>query len=585
MKNILGFIIENILKKNIFLLILLILSMLIEAALAVSSVITIVPFVEIVLNPELQNLNKITAFILKIFDKLNISGNYFSFGILFFLTNLIKALVSLKVLQIILKIKFRIIKSFRMSLLNSSLSSKWKFFSGIGRGKLMNSLNEELNKISDFFSEIATAISYIIQICAYLILPFILNYKITLTVIIFTFVLLIPFVFLNKILLKLGKENIAAGNSVIGLINESLQAAKVIISYGNKNKSLNKIGKQTENYNKTAIRQRLLQSLSSNAFKPIAILILIITFGYVGNIKANLSYLAAIFWSLYSSLPLLAIVLRSNLRLATYFPSLQQYSELKNRSILFKESYGKEKVSRIINSIKIKNIYFNYEKKENIIENLSLEINANKITSIVGKSGSGKSTISDILIGLQDIKKGGIFFDDKKLDDLDLNFLREKISLVPQEPILFYDTIKNNLTWSKTDASENDIIDSLKLANAYDFVMKLPKKLETVVGERGTELSGGERQRIVLARAFLRNPTLLILDEATSGLDKISENKIKESILSISKNTTILIIAHKSPLIEASNYIYVLRDKKIAEEGSYNKLKENPNSAFNLINY
>ena len=128
MKNILGFIIENILKKNIFLLILLILSMLIEAALAVSSVITIVPFVEIVLDPELQNLNKITAFILKIFDKLNISGNYFSFGILFFLTNLIKALVSLKVLQIILKIKFRIIKSFRMSLLNSSLSSKWKFF-------------------------------------------------------------------------------------------------------------------------------------------------------------------------------------------------------------------------------------------------------------------------------------------------------------------------------------------------------------------------------------------------------------------------------------------------------------------------
>ena len=222
----------------------------------------------------------------------------------------------------------------------------------------MNSLNEELNKISDFFSEIATAISYIIQICAYLILPFILNYKITLTVIIFTFVLLIPFVFLNKILLKLGKENIAAGNSVIGLINESLQAAKVIISYGNKNKSLNKIGKQTENYNKTAIRQRLLQSLSSNAFKPIAILILIITFGYVGNIKANLSYLAAIFWSLYSSLPLLAIVLRSNLRLATYFPSLQQYSELKNRSILFKESYGKEKVSKIINSIKNKKYLF-----------------------------------------------------------------------------------------------------------------------------------------------------------------------------------------------------------------------------------
>ncbi len=585
MKNILSFVIQNIIKNNIFLLILLIFSMLIEAVLAISSVITIVPFVEIVLNPELQNLNKITEFILKIFSQLNINGNYFSFGILFFLTNFIKALVSLRVLQIILKIKFKIIKSFRMSLLNSSLSSKWSFFSGIGKGKLMNSLNEELNKISDFFSEIATAISYIIQICAYLILPFILNYKITLTVMILTFILLVPFIFLNKKLLKLGKKNIAAGNLVIGLINESLQAAKVIISYGNKGKSLMRIENETENYNQTAIRQRLLQSLSSNAFKPIAILILIITFGYVGNIQANLSYLAAIFWSLYSSLPLLAIILRSNLRLATYFPSLQQYSELKNRSTSFKEKQGKERVGKLMNSIKIKNVSFNYTKNENILENLSLEINVNQITSIVGKSGSGKSTISDILIGLQDIKKGEIFFDNKNLNDLDLNLLRENISLVPQEPILFYDTIKNNLIWSKTNASESEIINSLKLANAYDFVMQLPKKLETIVGERGSELSGGERQRIVLARAFLRNPTLLILDEATSGLDKISENKIKESILNLSKHTTILIIAHKSPLIEASNYIYVLEDKKITEKGSYNKLKDDPNSAFNLINY
>ena len=390
MKNILSFVIQNIIKNNIFLLILLIFSMLIEAVLAISSVITIVPFVEIVLNPELQNLNKITEFILKIFSQLNINGNYFSFGILFFLTNFIKALVSLRVLQIILKIKFKIIKSFRMSLLNSSLSSKWSFFSGIGKGKLMNSLNEELNKISDFFSEIATAISYIIQICAYLILPFILNYKITLTVMILTFILLVPFIFLNKKLLKLGKKNIAAGNLVIGLINESLQAAKVIISYGNKGKSLMRIENETENYNQTAIRQRLLQSLSSNAFKPIAILILIITFGYVGNIQANLSYLAAIFWSLYSSLPLLAIILRSNLRLATYFPSLQQYSELKNRSTSFKEKQGKERVGKLMNSIKIKNVSFNYTKNENILENLSLEINVNQITSIVGKSGSGK---------------------------------------------------------------------------------------------------------------------------------------------------------------------------------------------------
>ncbi len=583
--NNLRYVIGNILKNNIALFTALILAMLTEALMAISSVVTIVPFVDIILNSQSDSSNQVTKFFNNILNYFGLSGNYLTFGLLFFFTNLLKALISIKVLEIILKIKFQIIKSFRMSLLDASFSSQWKFFNGLGKGKLMNSLNEELNKISDLFSELATAASYSIQILAYLVLPFIFDYKITILVLITTLGLLLPFIFLNRILLRLGKKNTEAGNFVIGLINESIQAAKIIISYGNKKKNLDKIKEATEEFNTTAIKQRILQSLSSNAFKPTAILILILIFGYVGDIQSNLTYLAAIFWSLYSALPLLAILLRSNLKLATYFPSFEQYNDLKNKAIKFQFNSGIKKIENIENKIYLKNLSFHYDNKINILENLNLEIKKNKITSIVGKSGSGKSTISDLLLGLQSPHEGEIFFDNDKINNIDIEFLRKKISFVPQDPILFYDTIRNNLIWAQSNPSEDDIIKSLKLANAYDFIMALPKKLDSVVGERGSELSGGERQRIVLARAFLRKPFLLILDEATSGLDKISENIIRDTLKELSKNTTILVIAHKSKIIEASDYIYVINNKRIIEEGNFENLNNKDKSFFKTLNY
>ena len=203
----------------------------------------------------------------------------------------------------------------------------------------------------------------------------------------------------------------------------------------------------------------------------------------------------------------------------------------------------------------------------------------------MGQSGSGKSTLIDLLLGLQKPTSGKIFFDEIELNSLSLDSYRNQISFVSQDPFLFYATIKENLLWSNSKATEEEMIDSLKIANAYDLVMNLPLKLDTYVGERGAELSGGERQRIVLARSILRKPKLLILDEATSSLDQSSEMLINESIKKMSKFTTILIIAHRASTISIANSIYVLKGGKMIENGSLEKLKQIKNGEFSKIMY
>ena len=199
------------------------------------------------------------------------------------------------------------------------------------------------------------------------------------------------------------------------------------------------------------------------------------------------------------------------------------------------------------------------------------------MTALIGKSGSGKTTIADLILGFYQKIDGEIFLENTLLKEYNLDSFREKVGLVPQDPQLLNATIRENLLWSNPKASEKDIWEACKLSNSEEFIFKFPNKLDTVVGDRGIRLSGGQRQRISLARAIIRKPDLLILDEATSSLDTESEKLIQESIESLSKDTTILVIAHRMSTIQKADYVYVLNDGKIVEEGSYKELSKKDN--------
>ncbi len=213
--------------------------------------------------------------------------------------------------------------------------------------------------------------------------------------------------------------------------------------------------------------------------------------------------------------------------------------------------------------------YYGKNNKTKLFEDLNFKVGENESLAIVGTSGSGKTSLMRLLFRFYDPVKGKILIDRKDIKQVKQDSLREQLAIVPQEPILFNDTIYNNIKFSKSSAKREEIYEALRLSSAYDFVSKLPKKENTLVGERGIRLSGGEKQRIAIARALLANKKIIILDEPTSSLDLETENKIQKGINNLLKYKTAIIIAHRLSTIKDVDRIIVLKNGKIVEQGNH----------------
>ena len=227
-------------------------------------------------------------------------------------------------------------------------------------------------------------------------------------------------------------------------------------------------------------------------------------------------------------------------------------------------------------AIKFDSITFSYPSRPDIkvLNNISLEIKAGEKIAIVGPSGAGKTTISSILYKFYDLNEGTISIDNQNIHDYDLSFIRSKIAIVPQDVLLFGGSIKENIAYGNINASEDEIIQAAKKANALNFIYEFPEKMETVVGERGVQLSGGQRQRIAIARAVLKNPSILILDEATSALDSESELAVQQALEELMKGRTSLVIAHRLSTIVNSDKIVVIDKGEIVQSGTHEELQK-----------
>ncbi len=233
-----------------------------------------------------------------------------------------------------------------------------------------------------------------------------------------------------------------------------------------------------------------------------------------------------------------------------------------------------DKTTEIKGEIEFKNVAFSYPQRKDIsvLNGINLSAAFNQTIALVGSSGAGKSTITSLLLRFFDVNNGSILIDGVPINEYDIKHLRLHIALVPQEVLLFAGTIEENIAFGNPSASKQEIITAAKQANAYEFIEKFPESFATQVGDRGIQLSGGQKQRIAIARALLKNPTILILDEATSALDSESEQLVQEALDNLMKGRTSIVIAHRLSTIRKADKIYVLDQGKIVEEGTHSEL-------------
>ena len=551
-----------------------------ESLMIASSVFSIVPLADYMVDQSLTKSNEITILVIELLGNINIGVSFYSLGGLFVVLTLVTGIIKVLTNRKILKIKFKVASILLDEILDEVFNAKLKYFLKNDPGIFLNAMNKELNLAMDAFGHFGMQLSRVIQSFVYIGIALYLNFLITLIVISSFLLVAIPISFINNLIYKYGKKTTEQSNKLSGVLSEMVQSIKIIISYHKQNEAYSSYSKRHKTHFDTLIKSAVLSNAVPVMFLPIGIFIIIFSIGldlyFGGNLE--LSKLTAILYSLVSFTQVFSSMLESNTILSNFIPSFQQIEKIKSEARGLRELSGRKKLKSFKKNICFENVSFSYSKKQKTLNSINLSFSKSSINAIVGESGSGKSTIIDLILGLQEPTDGRISVDGNSLNDIELRSLRGLIGYIPQEPILFNTTIKENLLWSMPEAKDEEIYRALKLANAMEFVDNLPGKIDYKVGQRGSSLSGGQRQRIALARALIKKPQILLLDEATSSLDSHSENLIRESLLKISRKTTLIIVAHRLATIKGADMVYVIHKGSVSEKGSFEDLYRTENS-------
>lgn len=555
----------------------------IEGAVAAISVLAIVPLADFLVDPSLGKPSRITQVVLSSLAVFGWSPSFWLLGLFFVVFNLLKSAMDVTIQYAILRIKYAVERGLYGDTLKIFFKARWEFFSGSDQGCLLNTMTKELNNVGSAFGHLATLFAKTIQLGIYLAVPIWLNAPLTLTTLGIAVLFGLPFMFLHKISYSLGKRNTETGNDVMGVLSEVLGATRLIIGFGRQNQTRKRFLSVLNKHIHFAVLSQTFSNAVPSFFRPLAMLAVVVAIGFAIQHQMRISELAAVMWSLLTAMPVLTSLLQGNISISNFMPSYEQLVLLRKQAVGVEEIEGQRTFTRLDSGIELKNVNFTYPGREQTLVGLNINILKGRMTALVGESGSGKSTVTDLVLGLQIPERGQVLIDGVPLGDWKQNSFRERVGYVPQEPLLFHSSIRDNLLWSFEPAKENDLWEVIRLANADGFVKELPQGIDTLVGDRGVRLSGGERQRIALARALLRKPELLILDEATSALDSESELLIQQSIEQVAQDTTILIVAHRLSTIAKADQVYVLQQGRVVEEGSFKELSVKPDGVLNRM--
>ena len=465
-----------------------------------------------------------------------------------------------------------------------------KYFDSQISGKIVNQLSRGILALQDF---LGTASNFIVPalIRSVFIIIVLSFYSLPIA---FMVLLTFPFyIYISHISTKKWGEHQVKRNQIEdvtrGRIQEVISNVRLVRSFSTQKKELDFVSdnmqKSVAIYDKQSLTYHVLNFIRNFGLEAGLVIIGIMVFRNtfvgiltIGEMVLILQYLNQIRWPLFAMSYILEQTQRAESGSKEYFEILELESveklPVKTPQPLFSQP-----------SISFKNVSFEYEGGGRVLKNVSFDLSKRETVALVGHSGAGKTTLVNLILKFYEPTQGAIFIDSKKYSELSHDQIRSHISLVFQENELFSTTVFENVAYGKRNATEKELIDALKKANAYEFVMKFPKKLHAEIGERGVRLSGGQKQRIQIARAILADRPILILDEATSSLDAKSEKLVQDALEKLMKNRLVIIIAHRFSTIQNANRILVIESGKIADSGAPGELARRKGIYSELLRY
>lgn len=388
---------------------------------------------------------------------------------------------------------------------------------------------------------------------------------------------------------KLTRKRSQALAEVQGFLHERVQGMPVIKSFAIEDEEQKRFEAQNTNFLTKALDHTKWNAISFavvNTITDIAPILVIGFAGYqvlngdltIGTMVAFTGYIDRVYN------PLRRLV-NSSTTLTQAIASMDRVFEFIDEKYDITDKPDAIECKNVLGHIQFKNVSFSYDDQieEKVLKNISLDVKAGETIALVGMSGGGKSSLVSLIPRFYDVTEGEILLDGVDIRQFKVRSLRDKIGMVLQDNILFSESVKSNILIGKPDATDEEIIEAAKAANAHEFIMNLPEGYDTKVGERGVKLSGGQKQRVAIARVFIKNPPLLILDEATSALDLESEHLIQEAIEKLAKDRTTLIVAHRLSTITHANRIILIENGEIVEIGSHDELMDKQGSYYKLF--
>ncbi len=473
-----------------------------------------------------------------------------------------------------------VVKDIRKQIYDKIIILPLGFFSNERKGDIIARSTGDVQEVENsVMSSLDMFLKNPVLIIVFLSTMLIMSYQLTLFVFVVLPVAGAIIGRVGKSLKKTSKEGQNKMGHILGVIEETLSGLRIIKAFNAETRISNRFEGEVEEYRQIQSRLMHRRDMASplSEFLGTIVIIIVVWFGGVLILNESSGGLAPATFLMYLGV-FYQILAPAKSFSSTMFniqkgmAAMDRIDKILNAYISIEEVSDAKSLKEFSGSIEYRNVTFGYNNQTDVLKDVSLTVAKGKTIALVGQSGGGKTTFVDLLPRFYDVSKGGIFIDGIDIRELKLFDLRELMGNVNQEAILFNDSIYNNIAFGVDNVTKEEVIEAAKIANAHDFIIAAEDGYNTVIGDRGSKLSGGQRQRLSIARAVLKNPSILILDEATSALDTESERLVQDALERLMKNRTSLVIAHRLSTIRKADLICVFHKGRIAETGTHDEL-------------